>query len=188
MLALVNNLLDISVIESGNLDLEVSPTCLKSLLIERIRIHREMARKKNIRFIEKYSELPKISFDRNKMAQVIDNLLGNALKFSPVGTNVTVSLNRDSTVAMVSVQDEGSGIPEEDQVRIFGEFQKSRARSTGGEKSTGLGLAIAKKIVEAHGGTLRVKSRTGWGSTFTFTLPLGNFDDGNQKTESHNCG
>jgi len=188
MLALVNNLLDIRVIESGNLELQVRQDSLQEVLTERIRIYRNLAKEKSIHIIDSFSDVPSFSFDRNKIAQVVDNLLGNAIKFSPPGTRVTISLGADSNVARVGIQDEGSGIPEEDQAKIFGEFQRSRTRPTGGEKSTGLGLAIAKKIVEAHHGTLGVRSLAGWGSLFTFTLPLGHYNDGSQETESHDRG
>lgn len=188
MLALVNNLLDISIIESGNLDLKIGVHSLQAVLYERLRIFRNLAKDKNLQLVTNISELPPFRFDRNKIAQVVDNLLGNAIKFSPPDKNVTVSLERDSNMARVGIQDEGSGVPEEDRARIFGEFQKSRARPTGGEKSTGLGLAIAKRIVVAHRGNLEIRSAAGRGSLFTFTLPLEDFDDGNQETTGHDRG
>jgi len=172
MLTLVNNLLDVSVIESGKLDLEKSGGSLKSLIEERIRIHKVLAKEKNISFVEALTDNGRQYFDPSKIAQVIDNLLSNAIKFSPRDCRIYVELSRQGNVSRVSVRDEGPGIPIDDQKIVFGEFHRLKAKPTGGEKSTGLGLAIAKKIVEAHGGTLEVESQVGAGATLSFTLPI----------------
>lgn len=173
MLALVDDLLDISVIESGKLDMQLKKGSLEKVIAERIRIHKVFADEKRIALHWKYSDLPEALFDPSKIAQVIDNLLGNAIKYSPFDSNIYTIVELNNGMVMVSVRDEGPGIPEEDRVRIFREFQKLRLEPTGGEKSTGLGLAIARKIVEAHRGRLQVESQLGRGSTFSFTLPLG---------------
>jgi signal transduction histidine kinase len=178
MLKLVGELLDISVIESGRLELQRQPGALHRLVSERIRVHTVIAEEKRIVMEEDLAELPDCSFDLDKIGRVIDNLLSNAIKFSPPGSRVSVLLRQEENMARVSVGDEGPGIPMEDRSRIFGEFQKSAALPTGGEKSTGLGLAIAKKIVEAHGGDLMVESREPSGSLFCFTLPIGRGSDG----------
>lgn len=178
MLALVNNLLDISVIESGKLEIQTREDSLQDVITERIRIYRNLAKEKNITLAHDLSQVPDHPFDRSKIAQVVDNLLGNAIKFSHPDSRITVSLDVKGSMARVSVTDEGVGIPAQEQAHIFGEFQKASVRPTGGEKCTGLGLAIAKRIVEAHQGSLSVVSQIGAGSTFTFTLPLGSSDDG----------
>ncbi|MCK8600938.1 sensor histidine kinase [Desulfoferrobacter suflitae] len=172
MLTLVNNLLDISVIESGKFDLDTSIGSLKSLIEERIRIHKVLAKKKNILLVEALPDIGEQRFDSSKIAQVVDNLLSNAIKFSPRGRHIYIDLSHAGDQARVSVRDEGPGIPLEHQETIFGEFHRLKARPTGGEKSTGLGLAIAKRIVEAHGGTLQVESQVGTGATLSFTLPI----------------
>jgi len=177
MLALVNNLLDISVIESGRLDLKLGWASLQKVIEERIRIHRILAEEKKISLHESYSQLPQQQFDPNRLIQVIDNLLSNAIKFSLPSSDVYVTVERFENVAKVSVRDNGPGIDDEDKSRLFGEFQKLKVEPTGGEKSTGLGLAIAKKIVEAHGGSLRVDSMVGVGSTFSFSMPLESKND-----------
>lgn len=176
MLQLVNDLLDVSVIESGKLDLKVTEGSLTSLVKERIRIHRVIADKKNIRISEDIAGSIDGCFDAGRISEVIDNLLSNAIKFSEPATTIYAFLKpakmATSTAAVVSIKDEGPGLSDEDKARLFGEFQKLSARPTGGEVSTGLGLSIVKKIVEAHGGTIKAESKLGEGSTFRVTLPL----------------
>jgi signal transduction histidine kinase len=110
--------------------------------------------------------------DGPKLEQVLNNLIGNALKFSPPGAGVEVRLVRDGDRAVVSVRDQGPGIPAAEVGKLFRFFQKTSVRSTGGERSSGLGLAIARKIVEGHGGAIWVETEAGRGSTFSFALPL----------------
>ena len=112
-----------------------------------------------------------MTIDSSRIAQVIDNLINNAIKYSQEGSNVYISIDREEDAVRLSVRDEGPGISEDDQTRLFGEFQKLSAQPTAGEKSTGLGLAIVKKIVEAHGGSVKVESQLGSGSTFSFAIP-----------------
>ena len=172
MLALVNDLLDVSVIESGRLTLKIEPGFLKSLVEDRIRINRMPAEAKEIELHAALEDLPEALFDANRVNQVLDNLIGNAVKFSPPGSNIYITLSRTEKGARISVRDEGPGLSPEDQAKLFGEFQRLSAQPTAGEKSTGLGLAIVRKIVEAHGGTVEVESRLGTGSTFGFIIPL----------------
>jgi signal transduction histidine kinase len=176
MLQLVNDLLDVSVIESGKVDLNLKTGSLRQLVGEWVRINRIIARKKKITIHQDLAKLPDCRFDPGRIAQVVDNLLSNAIKFSNPGSKINVSLKhkdaRNGGAATISVKDEGPGISPEDQVKLFGEFQKLSARPTGGEKSTGLGLSIVKKIVEAHNGAITVESTPGSGATFQVTLPL----------------
>ena len=172
MLTLVNDLLDVSVIESGKLQLQLDRGSIKKVIEDRIKLSKMVAKKKNIALNYSLSDIPDILLDANRIAQVIDNLIGNAVKFSPSGTKIFITLKRERNMAKVSIQDEGPGISKEDQAKLFGDFQKLTARPTGGEKSTGLGLAIVKKIIEAHKGALSVESKLGKGSTFSFELPL----------------
>ena len=176
MLQLVNDLLDVSVIESGKVDLNPKTGSLSRLVGEWVRINRMVATKKKITIHQDLARLPEFRFDPGRIAQVVDNLLSNAIKFSNPGSKVYVSLRlRDalnSSAATLSVRDEGPGISGEDLAKMFGEFQKLSARPTGGEKSIGLGLSIVKKIVEAHNGSITVESTPGSGATFHVTLPL----------------
>ncbi|ETR74573.1 MAG: hypothetical protein OMM_06245 [Candidatus Magnetoglobus multicellularis str. Araruama] len=98
--------------------------------------------------------------------------MSNAIKYSPFDTTIYVLLKQLESEIMVSVRDEGPGISQKDQTRMFGHFQKLSARPTGGEKSIGLGLAIVKKIIDAHQGRLEVHSDLGEGATFLFALPV----------------
>ncbi len=172
MLSLVNDLLDVSVIESGKFELRLKKESLETLLTERIRINDILARRKNIAIHTDFAEAPETLFDSNRIAQVIDNLLSNAIKFSPPGANIYVSLAREAENVKASVRDEGPGISEEDQSLLFEDFKRSIAMATAGEKSSGLGLAIAKKIVESHHGKLEASGKPGMGATFSFSLPV----------------
>jgi two-component system sensor histidine kinase/response regulator len=183
MLNLVNDLLDISVIESGRLDLKIQRDSLKLLVRERLHIVKLLAERKDIRFVTEFQNLPAVPFDRNRLSQVVDNLIGNAVKYSPVGSAITVRLFEAGETAIVSVSDEGPGIAPENQQRIFGEFQKIRVPHAEAEKSTGLGLAIAKRIVEGHRGILTVQSEVGSGSTFSFAIPMEEDYGGREEAE-----
>ena len=110
--------------------------------------------------------------DLNRIAQVFENLISNAIKFSPLDSNIFIKLEKQNDNVKISVKDEGVGISVEDQKQLFGEFKRLSAQPTNGERSTGLGLSIAKKIVDMHGGLIGVYSEVGKGSTFFFTLPL----------------
>ena len=116
--------------------------------------------------------LPAVSFDVDRINQVINNLITNAIKFSYPETQITLSAKIAEKMVEISVRDQGQGIPKDEIAKIFAEFGRASVKSTAGEKSTGLGLAIVKRIVEAHGGRIWVESEVGVGSVFSFTLPL----------------
>ena len=172
MLTLINDLLDVSAIKSGKLELSLKPASLKKILEDRIRIYRIVAKSKEITLNESLSEIPEVLIDSNRIVQVIDNLISNAVKFSPSNSNIYIILGQKDNMIKVSVKDEGPGISEEDQTKLFGEFQKLSAQPTGGEKSTGLGLSIVKKIIQSHNGTIEVKSKVSHGSTFSFSIQI----------------
>jgi signal transduction histidine kinase len=110
--------------------------------------------------------------DVPKIEQTLNNLIGNAIKFSPRGSHIVVTLKVAGADAIISIKDEGQGIRSGELERLFKPFTTGRAKTTGGERSTGLGLAIVKRIIEGHGGRISVKSEEGKGATFTVTLPL----------------
>lgn len=172
MAALVNDLLDVSVIESAGLKLQLRKGDIRKALEERVSFIRVIGERKGISVHMESGDVPHISFDHHRISQVMDNLLGNAIKFSPKGSSIHVGLACDGDHIRVSVRDQGPGIPQDEQGRLFGEFEKLSTSPTDGEKSTGLGLAIVKKIVNAHGGAVWVDSRPPAGSTFGFTLPI----------------
>ncbi len=172
MLALLNDLLDISAIESGKLDIRQIEGSLYNLVKERISLTQIIADKKDIKINMVLQEVPEFEFDAARVSQVIDNLISNAVKFSQPESAIHVLLETAGNVARVSVRDEGPGISPEDQKNMFGEFQKLSAKPTAGEKSTGLGLSIAKKIILAHGGKIDVENAPEKGAIFWFTLPM----------------
>lgn len=171
MLNLVNELLDVSVIESGKLQLNFRNGSLKTLVEERIRLYEVVSGKKNITLQPKLADVPDFEFDCTRVSQVLDNLITNAVKYSPAGTTVYIDLEEDEDFATVRVRDEGPGISEDDQGKLFQHFQKLSSQPTGNEFSNGLGLAIAKKLVECHSGSLQVDSVFGEGAMFAFKLP-----------------
>ncbi|MGJ3522912.1 response regulator [Nitratidesulfovibrio sp. D1] len=171
MLQLVNDLLDVTVIESGRLDLVLQPGDLAVLAAERLSFASLAAGAKNIR-IDKHFEHAQCMFDPRRMAQVFDNLLSNAVKFTPPQTCITVAVRVDGAEAVFEVADEGPGILPEERERMFLSFEKLSARPTAGEASTGLGLTIVKRIVTAHGGRVWVESEPGSGAAFRVAVPL----------------
>lgn len=171
MFSMVNDLLDVAVIESGNLDLKRQKGNLTSTVHERVRIIRPIAQKKSIEIHEQFSDYEEIYFDPQRIAQVVDNLVGNAIKFSPPNKQIYISSVQHGNMIGICVKDEGPGLSQNDKAKLCGNFQTLSAQPTGGEKSTGLGLAIVKKIIEAHGGMLQVEGNPGKGAAFSFFIP-----------------
>ena len=173
MMKLLDELLDISMIESGQLVLEAAPIQYSEFIRQNVELHQFMANKKQIAIhLACHPEVGLVSLDRVKIEQVLNNLISNAIKYSPPHTVITVRVLREGDAVLTRVEDQGPGIPREEQANVFREFRRSSVKATGEEKSTGLGLAIAKKIVEVHGGRIGLESAPGEGSTFYFSLPL----------------
>lgn len=173
MVTLVNDLLSISRIEAGELQLNREPTDLRALIEHKVELSRVLAAAKQMEIaLLLPHELPPLLIDGAKTEQVLDNLLSNAVKYSPPPNRIDVDAQVRSAEVMVSVTDHGPGIPADEQSALFQPFRRTSVRSTGGESSTGLGLAIARRIVEGHGGKIGLESQQGRGSRFWFTLPL----------------
>lgn len=173
MLNLVNDLLDVSAIESGQLKLILQPVELVSFLREIEHNHQCLARPKQINLSLRLPEaLPIVMLDPVRINQVFFNLISNAIKFSFPKSSITISCEAQEETVLFSISDQGQGIPQEEQSKLFEDFSKTSVRPTGGEKSTGLGLAIVKRIVEAHGGQITVESLVGEGSIFYVKLPI----------------
>jgi len=183
MLALISDLLDVSAIESGRLDLRIQKVDLHVYLQE---IHKEnslLAQAKSMELVlEMPPELPVLWMDPDRISQVINNLVMNAIKFSNPHTRIILKVVCLEGAVAISVSDQGQGIPASELPQLFAFFSKTTVRPTGGESSSGLGLAIAKRMVEAHHGMIWVESQIGKGSTFTFTLPI---SPGNGSTRGH---
>lgn len=172
MLRLLEDLLDVSQIESGKLLLAVAPLDLTVAVASNVELNRVLAAAKNIAIeLQRSAEPLWVDADPTKIEQVLNNLISNAVKYSHPGTTVRVTLEADAGEVTVRVRDQGQGIPEAEIGKLFQAFSKTTVKSTGGEKSTGLGLAITRRIVEGHGGRIGVESRVGDGSCFSFTLP-----------------
>ncbi|WP_022851823.1 hybrid sensor histidine kinase/response regulator [Limisalsivibrio acetivorans] len=172
MLNLVNNLLDVAVIESGKFDLFLEKHSMVKLTESRLQLLSNLAVQKQIALLTDLKPVPETMLDVQRMGQVIDNLISNAIKFSPEKSSVMIKMHEEGGYIHVSISDQGVGISDEDMPKLFGAFQKLGSKPTGGEKSTGLGLSIVKKIVTAHGGDIKADSKEGEGTTMTFTLPV----------------
>lgn len=171
MSTLISDLLDVTQIEAGKLDLNPEPVDLVDFLAEAVKHFAKIAAPKETRVLLEANPVGTVEADPVRLRQVVDNLISNAIKYSPPGSTVTVSAEKIESGWRVNVEDEGPGITEEDRQRLFQEFARLSAKPTGGEKSTGLGLAISRRVVETHGGKIGVDSEPGHGSTFWFTLP-----------------
>lgn len=178
MLQMINDLLDISVIESGQLNIEKQDVDITALIKRSVEINRVFASKKNMRInISSLEQLPQVLADMRRIEQVINNLLSNAIKYSEPGTEITVNTRYENNEVTISVADQGLGIPEKEQHKLFMAFGKTSVQPTGGEQSTGLGLLIVMKIIEAHDGMIWFQSEPGKGSEFFFSLPVTSCDN-----------
>ncbi len=174
MLEMVNELLDVATIESGELKLHLEASNLGELVGKSVTLINMEAAKKQTHVNYALPEASvAIVIDAAKMKQVIDNLLSNAVKFSPPGSIVTALVEADTArgTCSISVRDQGPGIPEGERDKLFKDFGRLSIQPTGGEKSTGLGLAICRKIVEAHRGTIVAENLPSRGCEFRVTLP-----------------
>jgi signal transduction histidine kinase len=172
LLALINDVLDLSKVEAGQVDLQVAPFSLRDALERGVSMVREQATTGGVQVaLHANGGSDVITGDERRIRQVIFNLLSNAVKFTPAGGLVDVSTTQRNGEVMVSVADTGPGIAAEDLDRIFEEFQQTEAGARQRE-GTGLGLALSKRFVEMHGGRIWCDSELGKGSTFRFTVPL----------------
>ena len=171
-LNLIEDFLDASKIESGILDLDFTENDYCELVQSCISQNSIYAQKKSQQIIYHCEQKKiKLSLDRNKIEEVINNLLSNAIKYSHKNKKIWVSIRIENNNLITEVKDEGQGIPENELDTVFVAYKTTSVKPTNNEKSIGLGLTIAKKIIEAHKGEIFVKSKLGKGSTFTFSIP-----------------
>ncbi|HZH17698.1 MAG TPA: ATP-binding protein [Archangium sp.] len=168
---LINDLLDTSRIQAGRLELRHEPVSLRELTHEVLADLRTVSPQHTLEY-EEPGEPLLIEGDRSRLAQVLVNLLENALKYSPTGGTIRVHVERDGAQALVSVSDSGIGIPPDQKAHLFERFFRARNAPISGFGGLGLGLYISRDIVERHGGRIWVESEVGHGSTFRFTLPV----------------
>jgi two-component system, sensor histidine kinase and response regulator len=173
MMELVNNLLDVNAIEQGHLKPELNPIEIDHIIEHIVRDYEARAEKKHIALkYESDAEIPTVLSDEVAIVQIADNLISNALKYSPFGKTVTVRLKRENNMIALEVEDAGPGISEDDQKKMFQKFARLSAQPTGGEHTIGLGLSIVKKLVESIHATIAVHSVLGKGTTFAVRFPL----------------
>ncbi len=173
MLHMVDDLLDVSAIESGRLNLTLESTDLFALVEHNVALNRVLAEKKQIHLgFHTDGDLPALYLDPAKIEQVLNNLISNAVKFSYPASSVEIRVSREKDRALISVRDEGQGIPTDEVDNLFKWFGKTSVKGTEGEISSGLGLAIAHKIVLGHQGAIWVESEEGEGATFYVSLPM----------------
>lgn len=175
MLEMVNELLDVAAIEAGELKLNVLPHNLGELVVKSVTLTNMEAVKKSTHVVFEPPIAPiVIPMDLAKMKQVVDNLLSNAVKYSPPGSVVTLVATTDPErgTCSLAVRDQGPGIPDDERDKLFKDFSRLSVKPTAGEKSTGLGLAICRKIVEAHRGAIIAVNLPNRGCEFRITLPV----------------
>jgi signal transduction histidine kinase len=174
LLRLVDKVLRSPGLEAGQLPQDAQPTDILALMRQNLTINQVLATNMGIRLtIVADDPPPTIAADPSRLSEVIDNLIANAIKFSPRGGTVEIRLGRRDHMALISVRDQGSGIAAADFRKVFEPFQKGRNHTRRGPGAgLGLGLAIVKRIVESYGGTVEIESQVGLGSTFTVLLPI----------------
>ncbi len=170
---LLDELLNVAVIESGDVSLNYESENLVELTKRVITFNKIFADKKSMKLVfnSNVEELS-VKIDKIKIEQVLNNLISNAIKYSYPETEINIILEKNNTEVKISVSDKGQGIQEDELENLFEPFAKASSKTTGGESSTGLGLSIVKKIIEAHSGEVGVESELGNGATFYFILPL----------------
>ena len=173
LLSLINDILDLSKVEAGRLELELGRFHLPTALDNALTLVRERATRHGITLTQSVdAEVGDIVADERKVKQILLNLLSNAVKFTPEGGRVGLTATAAESVVTIAVSDTGIGIAPEDQADIFEEFRQVGRDDTRTQEGTGLGLTLAKKFVELHGGRIWLQSQVGQGSTFSFTLPV----------------
>ncbi len=173
LLSLVNDILDLSKVEAGRMELELSEFDLPAALADALALIKERAHRHNLDLrLECRPESFSIEADERKLKQIMLNLLSNAVKFTPDNGSITIAARMDDTLAEISVTDTGAGIAQEDLAAVFEEFRQVGSDTARKAEGTGLGLPLAKRFVELHGGTISLHSKLGQGSSFVFALPI----------------
>jgi signal transduction histidine kinase/HAMP domain-containing protein len=173
LLSLINDILDLAKVEAGRMELNPTTFDLSAAIDNALTLIRERAMHHGIALATEIdSQLGELNADERKLKQILLNLLSNAVKFTPEGGKITVGARRLRDMVEIAVNDTGIGIAPKDQAAVFEEFKQVGRDYTRKAEGTGLGLALTRKLVELHGGVMRLESEPGKGSTFSFTLPL----------------
>jgi len=180
MFQLIEDLLEIHQLEQGQLHFQPEPVGLASWLAELAQEYSEKARHKQqelLLAIDLATEL-RLQIDPQRLRQVLENLLSNALKFSPAGSQIQLAATGNANAVLIAVSDSGPGLSSQDQTRVFQKFARLSAQPTGGEHSSGLGLYISQQLMQAMGGELRYRAQAPAGACFELHLPLAIFGSG----------
>ncbi len=172
ILEMVNKLLDISAIEAGSVLLQMRHLEVGQLMSNVHRLFQPQARQKNIDFTLTPGPQLYIQADKSRLIEVLENLVSNAIKYTPIGGQANLFWEIEEGMVVFHVEDNGQGIAESQLKHLFTHYKTLGSKPTGGETSTGLGLAIARKLVELHGGRIWARARTGKGMVFSFSIPL----------------
>jgi len=173
MMELLTDLLELSTLEGDKMRIDFSEQSIVEVAQNVVNLCKVPGRKKSIGVSLEVAHAPERStFDKNQIRRVIENLVSNAIKFSPCDREVTVWIGTTENAVQIEVRDQGPGIPEAEHSALFKEFSRTSVQPTAGEQSTGLGLSICRKIVRCHGGDISMHNRPEGGACFTFTLPL----------------
>ncbi|MGD8991154.1 MAG: HAMP domain-containing sensor histidine kinase [Desulfobacterales bacterium] len=172
---LVDDFLDVSAIEAGKFELDLQPAFINEILANSLRLNKLRANKKGIDLqVNSDESLPRIIIDASKIEQAMTNLVSNAIEHTSPNSPVSISLSCDQQFMIFAVKDEGPGMAPEEMDMLFKPFAKTNAKKTAGEKSTGLGMLITRKVIDAHGGKIWINSRVGEGTTVYFKIPTQN--------------
>lgn len=172
MIGLLDELLDVTRIESGKIQLLKDDIDLPEFMEDTCHRHQQLANPKGTTILFEKIPSGNLNADPIRLRQVLDNLISNAVKYSPPGSRVWIRVRKREPEWRFEIKDEGPGIKLADRQKLFKDFARLSAKPTGGEKSTGLGLAITRRLVDAHGGKIGVESQEGQGATFWFTIPI----------------
>jgi signal transduction histidine kinase len=173
MQTVIEGFLNVENLDSGLTELQCKPVEINRLVARSIQHNAEYAKKKGVTLIEELSpELPAVVADEFRIAQVMDNLIGNAMKFSPRQTTTTVRTRTDGNFVYAEVSDGGPGLSEEDMSKLFQRHARLSNRPTGGESSSGIGLSLSKQFIDQHKGLIGARNNTSDGATFWIGLPI----------------
>jgi len=172
MMRIISNLLEVNAMDTGHMHLNLQDLDLGKILHDVIQQYEEMLKAKDLMLVNQIQGGVMVHADLDACVQIIDNLVSNAIKYSPLGRHIWLSVRAGQGVGIFQVRDEGPGLSAEDQSHLFEKFSRLSSLPTAGEHSTGLGLSIVKKLSEACGGSVHCSSEAGQGCTFTIELPL----------------